>query len=112
MLPENDSFDLPWACLNERLLYMSLMPYDVGSSGDCFLGQFQTNCMELQSCIFRLVPQELGTWIIIQNFILRVFLTIVGKTTSSKSQDKEHGVIVSLFRQSLMLIIVFTYSYH
>ena len=37
MLSANDSFDLPWACLNERVSYVSLMPYDVGSRGDCFL---------------------------------------------------------------------------
>ena len=30
MLPANDSFNLPRACLNERLSYISLMPYDVG----------------------------------------------------------------------------------
>ena len=36
MLPANDSCNLPWACLNERLSYISLMPYDVGGSGDCF----------------------------------------------------------------------------
>ena len=26
MLPANDSCNLPWACLNERLSYISLMP--------------------------------------------------------------------------------------
>ena len=36
MLPANDSCNLPWACLNERLSYINLMPYDVGGSGDCF----------------------------------------------------------------------------
>ena len=36
MFPANDSCNLPWACLNERLSYISLMPYDVGGSGDCF----------------------------------------------------------------------------
>ena len=36
MLPANDGCNLPWVCLNERLSYISLMPYDVGGSGDCF----------------------------------------------------------------------------
>jgi len=36
MPPRNDSCNLPWACLNERLSCISLMPYDVGGSGDCF----------------------------------------------------------------------------
>lgn len=36
MPPRNDSCNLPWACLNERLSRISLMPYDVGGGGDCF----------------------------------------------------------------------------
>jgi len=36
MLPANDSCNLPWVSLNERLSLISLMPYDVGGSGDCF----------------------------------------------------------------------------
>lgn len=36
MPPTHDSCNLPWACLNERLSCTSLMPYDVGGSGDCF----------------------------------------------------------------------------
>ena len=36
MLTANDNCNLPWACLNQRLSYISLTPYDVGGSGDCF----------------------------------------------------------------------------
>jgi len=36
MLPANDRCNLPWVSLNERLSLISLMPYDVGGSGDCF----------------------------------------------------------------------------
>ena len=36
MPPENVSYNSPWACLTERLAQISLMPYEVGGSGDCF----------------------------------------------------------------------------
>ena len=36
MPPENVSGTLPWTSLIERLSCISLMPYDVGGSGDCF----------------------------------------------------------------------------
>ena len=36
MVPDNVSDNSPWACLTERLAHISLMPYDVGGSGDCF----------------------------------------------------------------------------
>ena len=36
MLPANDTCNLSWACLNERLSRISLKPYDVGGSRDCF----------------------------------------------------------------------------
>ena len=36
VLPGNVSNNLHWACLTERLAQISLMPYDVGGSGDCF----------------------------------------------------------------------------
>ena len=55
MLPANeiDSCNLPWACLNVRLSYISLMPDDVGGSGACFFrsvshqlyGTAELNCI-------------------------------------------------------------------
>lgn len=36
MLPTSDDCNLSWVCLSERLSCISLMPYDVGGSGDCF----------------------------------------------------------------------------
>lgn len=37
MLSTSDDCNLPWVCLSERLSRISLMPYDVGGSEDCFL---------------------------------------------------------------------------
>ena len=36
MVPDNVSDCSPWYCPTERLAHISLMPYDVGGSGDCF----------------------------------------------------------------------------
>ena len=36
MLPESVTDNLPRACLTDRLSHISLMPHDVGGSGDCF----------------------------------------------------------------------------
>lgn len=36
MLSTSDDCNLPWVCLSERLSRISLMPYDVGGSEDCF----------------------------------------------------------------------------
>ena len=36
MVPDNVSDCSPWACPTERLAHISLMPYDVGGSGDFF----------------------------------------------------------------------------
>lgn len=36
MPPAKDNCNLPWACLNERLSCIRLIPYDAGGSGDCF----------------------------------------------------------------------------
>ena len=36
MAPGSVSDNSPWVCLTERLAHISLKPYDVGGSGDCF----------------------------------------------------------------------------
>ena len=53
MVPDNVSDNSPWASLTERLAHITLMPYDVGGSGDCFSSQFRTSSMDHQTCTFK-----------------------------------------------------------
>jgi len=54
----NVSGSLPWTILTDRLSHISLMPHDVGGSGDCFLNQFHINSIKLHICTLKFGSQE------------------------------------------------------